>query len=342
MLNTENKIVILENEKQALAKENTVQQEKIKVALTQEKSLSEKLQDTENKIVILENEKQALAQENKVQQEKIKIALTQERSLSEKLQDIENKIVTLEKDKQTKTDEIKQLVSAASASRVVLESLQTDRGSLDNKFNALVSDLESSKKSLEKERNTSKKLAQQLLALQNTLKEQQQAESQKGTLEKTLAQKLDEKAKELATLTTSVEESQQLLKKREEQIALLKKSQEDGYSQLRSLQGEYDTLDSKYQKLLQPARSSKGKYIASVTYKKRGGKKVIRLKTNPNGSYKTVTAKQLASGLEALKKKHKENLYIKVVIPENSGLSYNEAWKFTSNLQRKYDYYFQK
>ncbi len=106
------------------------------------------------------------------------------------------------------------------------------------------------------------------------------------------------------------------------------------------MQGEYDSLDNKYQKLLLPARSSKGKFVATVTYKKLGGKKVIRFKPSPKSSYRTVSKAKLAKSLSALKKKHKENLYIKVVIPKNSGLSYNEAWRFTINLQRKYDYYY--
>jgi hypothetical protein len=32
---------------------------------------------------------------------------------------------------------------------------------------------------------------------------------------------------------------------------------------------------------------------------------------------------------------------VKVVIPEESGLSYNEAWKFTFTLLEQYDYYHQ-
>jgi len=49
----------------------------------------------------------------------------------------------------------------------------------------------------------------------------------------------------------------------------------------------------------------------------------------------------MAKALEKLKKKHKSDLYVKIIIPEKSGLSYNEAWRFTTNLQQKYDYYFQ-
>jgi hypothetical protein len=33
---------------------------------------------------------------------------------------------------------------------------------------------------------------------------------------------------------------------------------------------------------------------------------------------------------------------VKVIFPENSGLSYNEAWEFTSHLHGNYDYYFKE
>ena len=142
-------------------------------------------------------------------------------------------------------------------------------------------------------------------------------------------------------LKATIATSKQQLKEKDKTIVALKVTQDSGYSQLRSLKGEYDTLDSKYQKLLQPARSSKGKFVVTISYRKRGKSNVIRLKSSSNGSYKTVSSKQLEKTLETLKKKHKTDLYIKVVIPEKSGLSYNDAWKFTNNLQKKYDYYFQ-
>ena len=44
--------------------------------------------------------------------------------------------------------------------------------------------------------------------------------------------------------------------------------------------------------------------------------------------------------LRRLSKEQKNGLYVKVIFPENSGLSYNEAWEFTSHLHRNYDYYF--
>jgi hypothetical protein len=45
--------------------------------------------------------------------------------------------------------------------------------------------------------------------------------------------------------------------------------------------------------------------------------------------------------LAKLKDTYAGNLYVKVIIPEDSGLSYSEAWNFTYDLLRNYDYYHQ-
>jgi hypothetical protein len=45
--------------------------------------------------------------------------------------------------------------------------------------------------------------------------------------------------------------------------------------------------------------------------------------------------------LAALKTANPGKLYIKIIIPADSGLSYNEAWSFMKKLLEKYDYYYQ-
>ena len=44
----------------------------------------------------------------------------------------------------------------------------------------------------------------------------------------------------------------------------------------------------------------------------------------------------------ALKDKYGNLLYVKLIIPDDSGLSYNEAWSFTVDMLDKYDYYHQQ
>ena len=282
-------------------------------------------------------EKQSLAQLSESQKKAIDESLKAQEVIQEKLKISKASLVNLQQTEEKNEEEIRKLKAVTQEKITAAELLQAERGELTQKLNLLQTNLEDSQKLLESEALASKELQAKLKKIQMKLSVGQKAEEEQDSL----AEKLDEKEQQVVALQVSMTESTKKLKEQEETIAEFKKVQNSGNSQLRSLQGEYDTLDSKYQKLLLPARSSKGKFIVSVTYKKRGGKKVIRFKSSPNGSYKVVSSKVLGSRLKVLKKKHKKDLYIKVVIPEKSGLSYNEAWKFTTNLQKKYDYYFQ-
>ena len=111
--------------------------------------------------------------------------------------------------------------------------------------------------------------------------------------------------------------------------------------QLVSLQGEYDELRNKYDKLIRPARSAIGKHVVSVRYFREDKKIQIRLRESEDEDYRSVNADQLNKRLAKLKDTYAGNLYVKVIIPEDSGLSYSEAWNFTYNLLQKYDYYHQ-
>lgn len=112
--------------------------------------------------------------------------------------------------------------------------------------------------------------------------------------------------------------------------------------QLVSLQGEFDELRNKYDKLIRPARSAVGKHVVSVRYFKEGKDVQIRLKESEDDEdYQSVNPDQLNKRLVKLKDTYAGNLYVKVIIPEDSGLSYSEAWNFTYDLLKKYDYYHQ-
>ena len=119
-----------------------------------------------------------------------------------------------------------------------------------------------------------------------------------------------------------------------------------GYSlsaqQMEDLQGEYDQLRVKYDKLIRPARSAKGKYVVSVRYWKEDGYYQLRFKDADENDYSVVTRKELHRRLSKLKDEQSGKLYVKLIIPEDSGLSYKEAWGFTLDILDKYDYYHQK
>jgi len=108
-----------------------------------------------------------------------------------------------------------------------------------------------------------------------------------------------------------------------------------------SLQGEFDELRNKYDKLIRPARSAIGKHVVSVRYFREDRKIQIRLRESEDEDYQSVNMDQLNKRLAKLKDTYAGNLYVKVIIPEDSGLSYSEAWNFTYDLLKKYDYYHQ-
>lgn len=106
------------------------------------------------------------------------------------------------------------------------------------------------------------------------------------------------------------------------------------------LASDYDTLTVKYNKLIKPARSAKARHLVEVRYWKDGEEYKITWREGKSSPYKAITRKQLDNVLGRLDKQQKNGLYIKVIFPDKSGLSYAEAWSFTSHLHKNYDYYF--
>jgi chromosome segregation ATPase len=125
------------------------------------------------------------------------------------------------------------------------------------------------------------------------------------------------------------------------ELAAAQQQQVQSEQQLVSLQGEYDDIRIKYDKLIKPARSTSGKQVVSVRYWKDGEYYQIRLRDVDEEQFQAVTREQLHARLSELKDEYAGNLYVKVIIPDDSGLSYSEAWGFTFGILKKYDYYHQ-
>lgn len=106
------------------------------------------------------------------------------------------------------------------------------------------------------------------------------------------------------------------------------------------LVGDYDNLKVKYDKLIKPARSAKGRHLVEVRYFKQGDEYKITWREGKTDPYQPITRERLDKILTRLDGEKENGLYVKVVFPEDSGLSYAEAWSFTSHLHRNYDYYF--
>ena len=125
------------------------------------------------------------------------------------------------------------------------------------------------------------------------------------------------------------------------EMATLQDLRAEDIVKLQTLKDEFDSLDVKYQKLVRPARSSEGKHVVSVWFSKQTGREVYRIRDGSAGAFTNTTRRNMAATLSALKDKYGKELYVKVIIPENSGLSYSDAWRFTTEMQREFDYYYQ-
>lgn len=199
-----------------------------------------------------------------------------------------------------------------------------------------------------------------LSALEDQMREMAEAlrlaTRQVGTLEG----QLDEQRARYAELESAHSESRQALQETEQrlvesqqalaqaealrrrQAAELSEAQRRSSSveeRLASLQGDYDTLRYKYEELIKPARSASGKQVVEVRYHKEGDRPVYRIKP-PGESVRRADRTELTRILGRLRQEYGEDLYVRVVIPSDSGLTYDEAWRFTREMLTEYDYYY--
>ncbi len=146
---------------------------------------------------------------------------------------------------------------------------------------------------------------------------------------------------DLDKLRSNYDEQSTQLTAAQDKLIILSEEKEAQTRQLVTVETDYSKLKVKYDKLVKPARTAKGKYVVEVNYEKIKGKGRIRFKDAGDNSYSTLTSNEMHSKLAALKKEHPKQLYIKIIIPENSGLSYSEAWEFMKGILHKYDYYYE-
>lgn len=215
------------------------------------------------------------------------------------------------------------------------EQLDLNRNELAARSETLDRELAESRSQLISSKN---RLAVSLQEQQRTLQELQEQRQDYANLRLDHAQSLEQSdlsQREAEQLRTRLAVQEQALTNA---LAALEASDTD----LNELRQNYGNLQLEYADLVKPARSREGRYLVEVQITKRTGKERIRLRSSRSGEYQRVSRDQLDARLSLLKQQHKEGLYIRVVIPEDSGLSYNEAWGFTTQLHSAYDYYYQK
>ncbi|WP_167631623.1 hypothetical protein [Mariprofundus ferrooxydans] len=204
---------------------------------------------------------------------------------------------------------------------------------------------EENSRSLAQLKNSEQENAQLKASLHSMTSERDAALSEKSVLETSRAElqsTLQQREQELQQRQQELAAQQQQYQLRLAEIASLKESNNTQLDRLSRLESEYATLESKYNKLIRPARSPLGKQVVLVRYHKQNGKLIMEIKSATDDAYATVSGVELHKRLDELQKKYGKKLYVRIIFPDDSGLSYSEAWNLTESLLRMYDYYYQE
>jgi chromosome segregation ATPase len=228
--------------------------------------------------------------------------------------------------------ELRRVQSLGQQQAEQLAGLEQNLLSRNTVVKRLETELQQARQGLTAERDQLRLELSQLSAQSEQLKAELAAATQSLSTETSRLQS------QLTALQSQLESSRADASASESALAALREQTEEDRLKLASLEGEYAELDKKYQKLLKPTRSSRGKTVVDVMYSKSG----YRIRQPGEDNYRNVGLATINSELSALKAKHGTDLYVKIIIPEDSGLSYNQAWVFTRDMLNKYDYYYQE
>ena len=235
---------------------------------------------------------------------------------------------------ETLAERLARLEALVTSRTVAVQKLQQENKTVSNALESSRQQAEQRLQALEKMQAESSELKNTLHANENTLSQM------KTTLTAKTAQ-IEHLLKQSELDKQAIDRAESESNNAQDELNALREKLQNGYEQLASLRGEYDSLDKKYQKLLKPARSEGGKYVVRVMYTKERGVAHYQLKRAEDSSFKKLSRAALDKQLLALKKKYGTDLYVKIIIPENSHLSHSEAWKFTKRILHTYDYYYQ-
>jgi len=239
----------------------------------------------------------------KISQEKVETLIFENQKLLGQISGLEQQLSDLE------------LASAES-----IRSLTEQRSSLEDKLDTVTLQLVS---------------VQQLLDQSSLVNQELESEISRSLA----AQK--RQAEEYRITSEQMEALENLIRLMELKIVDLESEASASNQQYKTLQDEYEILDEKYRDLVRPARSEAGKQVVLVYFDKIGTELNYRIREPDQESARTVSLAELNEILQGLKGQLGRELYVRIVIPESSTLSHRQAWLFTDEILRKYDYYYQ-
>jgi len=200
-----------------------------------------------------------------------------------------------------------------------VSSLEVTRGSLRTEVSALRDEMEGlvrSTVSTERELEESQLVGEELAArLAETALDYKLTKEELAYLRAQYADEVAAFAKERELLASAHKEELDILRER------------------------HSDLESKYNRLVRPARSTIGRFVVEVRFWKEGDVRRYSLRP-PAGIETSVSESELHQQLTALKARHADKLYAKVM-PDDNSLTHGEAWRFTNKILNRYDYYYQ-
>ncbi|XXK22165.1 hypothetical protein ACMAY5_13315 [Arenicellales bacterium nBUS_48] len=239
-----------------------------------------------------------------LQAEQIRLTATLQTSAEEK------DIVAMSRDElAAERDQLVQQVSALDVARI---SLQTEIGALREELASFVRTAVSSERALEESAVMAETLTRELAAV---------------SLEYRLTKE------ELAFLQAKLADEVASFKK-ERDLLIATHTEE-----LDILRDQHTDLESRYNRLVRPARSTVGRFVVEVRFWKDGAVRQYSLRES-GGSEEIISESDLYQKLSVLKVKHADKLYTKV-IPDDNSLTHGEAWGFTNKILNRFDYYYQ-
>jgi chromosome segregation ATPase len=259
-------------------------------------------------------------------------------AVTKRREQLEQANTLLEQKQESAMKEISALTESELSLHQQIDNLQEQFSKLELASSEKISGLTGENQSLNEKLDTvSAQLAEVKLFLKGA-----QFENKSLTQEVAELESLNLEAEERYSIASDqIEILKELIQQRETEITALQSEAETSIQEFRSLQEEYDSLDVRYRKLIRPARSTAGKQVVEVWIEKFDTGYRYQIKEPGQVEATVVDREQMDRQLQALKDKFGSALYTRIVIPEDSALTYNEAWDFTQEILQKYDYYHQ-
>lgn len=249
------------------------------------------------------------------------ILVTNNQGLTEHSEDLETEKAAL-------VAEISKLNRQLAGANHRLELVQTDLIGTESDLREAKLEAAALKEHLKDSR---KALDQKYAVIANLGKELEASKRRNATLEK----------RDLDHMAALAAVNQELEIERLENLKLSDKLDESS-SETESWKDNFERIKVRYDKLIKPARSRKGKRIAEIHYLNASNKVSYRLKEPGKRSLIKLNRTQLYRRLAQLQKVNPKDLYIKIVFPEGSQVTHDEAWRVTKGLLSRFDYYYHK